>query len=412
MKAAKHEWWGMSSQYPSSVLYSSTSLLELFMAPLRKMRNMAEEHSQHFTSCGFGTLFTMFRDELSDEYLALIKSHLAELRFRSGVLISAALGGSNESTCYTLRQHRSKRQTWLKRILGRGMGAYTFRIHERDEAGARILSEMRGRGISRVAGALGESADNVLSFFETLQTELAFYLGCVNLNRRLEQLNAPVCFPLPTKAGDRTCQFTDLHDVCLSLRKRETAIGNSLAADQKGLWIITGANQGGKSTFLRSIGLAQMMMQCGMSVGARNFTAETSPAMFTHYKREEDAGLRSGKLDEELARMSEIVDHLTPNSILLCNESFAATNEREGSEIARQIVTALLERRIKIIYVTHLHDFARRFFDRGMEEAIFLRAERNVDSTRTFKMIEGEPLQTSFGRDLYCAVFRGIEIEA
>ena len=53
--------------------------------------------------------------------------------------------------------------------------------------------------------------------------------------------------------------------------------------------------------------------------------------------------MKSGKLDEELSRMSAIVDHITSHPMILFNESFAATNEREGSEIARQIVSALLE---------------------------------------------------------------------
>jgi len=115
--------------------------------------------------------------------------------------------------------------------------------------------------------------------------------------------------------------------------------------------------------------------------------------------------MTSGKLDEELARMSEIVDHIEPNSMLLFNESFAATNEREGSEIARQIVCALLEKRIKIFYVTHLYEFAHDFFNRKRGDAIFLRAERNADGTRTFRLLEGEPLETAFGEDLYRQIF-------
>ena len=78
-----------------------------------------------------------------------------------------------------------------------------------------------------------------------------------------------------------------------------------------------------------------------MFVAGRVASAPAScDGVFTHYKREEDATMESGKLDEELARMSDIVDHITPGCILLCNESFASTNEREGSQIARQIVTA------------------------------------------------------------------------
>ena len=81
-----------------------------------------------------------------------------------------------------------------------------------------------------------------------------------------------------------------------------------MKAEDKDLVIITGANQGGKSTFLRSIGLAQLMMQCGMFVAAESFGSNICTCLFTHYKREEDPTMRSGKLDEELGRMSSIVD--------------------------------------------------------------------------------------------------------
>jgi DNA mismatch repair ATPase MutS len=188
-------------------------------------------------------------------------------------------------------------------------------------------------------------------------------------------------------------------------------VGNEVNADGKDLALITGANQGGKSTFLRSIGLSQMMMQCGMFVPAASFSANLCNHLFTHFKREEDATMESGKLDEELSRMSDIVDHLAPNAMVLLNESFAATNEREGAEIARQIVSALLEKRIKIFVVTHLYEFARSLYGKKMANAIFLRAERQEDGTRTFKLIEREPLQTSYGADLYEQIFGAGEAE-
>ena len=84
------------------------------------------------------------------------------------------------------------------------------------------------------------------------------------------------------------------------------------------------------------------MMQSGMFVAAESFSANICCGIFAYYRREEYSGIGSGKLDEEVGRMSNIVDHLTPNSLSLFNESFAATNEREGSEIARQIISAPL----------------------------------------------------------------------
>jgi len=405
IKTTEKHWWGMSSHYASSMLYSSIDLLEFSLGVLRKLRGIAEEQAGRFESEAFTALFAMFGKELSNEYLASIQNHLRELKFRKGVLLSAELGEWNESTNYVLRQACAKDPNWLDRILGKGPPAYTFYIADRDTAGAQILSDMRHRGISRVAIALARSSDHVLSFFKMLQVELAFYIGCLNLHGRLAAKEEPVCFPTPAPAGERKHCFNGLYDVCLSLQMECRVVGNAVDADGKNLTIITGANQGGKSSFLRSIGLAQVMMQCGMFVGAEAFEAELCPALFTHYKREEDATMKSGKFEEEIARMSEVVDHIAPNSMLLFNESFAATNEREGSEIAKQIVCALLEKRSKIFYVTHLYEFARGFFDRKIEDALFLRAERKADGTRTFRLLEGEPLETSHGGDLYRQIF-------
>jgi DNA mismatch repair ATPase MutS len=147
------------------------------------------------------------------------------------------------------------------------------------------------------------------------------------------------------------------------------------------------------------------MMQAGMMAAAESFSSEICDGIFSHYKREEDSAMESGKWDEELGRMSEIVERLRPNSLLLFNESFASTNEREGSEIANQIVRALLDKNMKVFFVTHLYHFAHGFVDQKLSSAIFLRAERRPDGTRPFKLIEGEPLQTSYGEDLYKAIF-------
>jgi hypothetical protein len=78
----------------------------------------------------------------------------------------------------------------------------------------------------------------------------------------------------------------------------------------------------------------------------------------------------------------------------------------EGSEIARQIVTALLEQGIKVLYVTHMYELAHGLWLKGDPRSLFLRAERLPDGTRTFRMTEGEPLETSYGADLYRKIFQ------
>jgi len=64
-----------------------------------------------------------------------------------------------------------------------------------------------------------------------------------------------------------------------------------------------------------------------------------------------------------------------------------------------------LEKSIKNFFVTHLYEFPQGFYDKKMGNAIFLRAERQADGKRTFKLIEGGPLQTSYGEDLYKRIF-------
>jgi DNA mismatch repair ATPase MutS len=242
-------------------------------------------------------------------------------------------------------------------------------------------------------------------FFSMLRAELAFYVGCVNLHEQLVRKGEPTCMPVPAAGDEQRSSFRGLYDVGLTLTVDRRVVGNDANADRKDLVIITGPNNGGKSTFLRSVGLAQLMMQSGMFVPAESFRASVCDDLFTHYKREEDVSMKSGKFDEELSRMSEIVDRIAARSMILFNESFAATNEREGSEIARQIVAALLEKGVRAFFVTHMYELARGFYEKNGGGALFLRAGREADGGRTFRLIEGEPLPTSFGEDLYRAIF-------
>jgi len=405
IEGEKKNYLGMLSRYPSWVLSRSIEVLQMFVGLLKKLKQLAEDHADAFESEGFTAFFAMLNRELDEDYFARVQQHLRALKFPHGVLISAELGQGNKGTKYVLRQPPGKRQNWIERILAEKPSTFGFTIDDRDESGAQALSDLKDRGINLVANALGQSTDHVLSFFTMLRTELAFYLGCLNLHAHLAQLGEPICFPRPLAPGERRHTFQGLYDVSLALTMKQRIVGNDVHADRKDLVIITGANQGGKSTFLRSIGLAQLMMQCGMFVPAESFSANVCENLFTHYKRKEDASMKSGKLDEELSRMSDIVDNITSNSMLLLNESFAATNEREGSEIAQQIICALLEKRIEVFFVTHLYEFAHGFYSKKMDNALFLRADRQTDGKRTFKLLEGEPLETSYGEDLYHRIF-------
>jgi len=372
------------------------------LSALGRIRDILNARSSGFASPGFTTLIRTLNVGIDDDFLGYARDHLHDLKFGGGILVGAELGVGCKGRNY--RALKSTRKGMTERLRER-KDSLVLRIPDGDEAGSRALEELRDRGINRVADSLARSRDHVLDFLSSMRFELAFYIGCVNLHERLAAVGAGLCLPQAAKPGERAQSGKGLYDICLALTQGGPVVGNDLEADGRSLVVVTGANQGGKSTFLRSVGLAQLMMQCGMFVPAERYRANLCSSLFTHFRREEDAAMESGKLDEELRRLSSIVDDLRENSMLLFNEPFASTNEREGSEIARRIVGALLERRVKVFFVTHLYDFAATVFKQGEAAALFLRAERREDGTRSYRILAGEPLETSFGKDLYAEVF-------
>jgi hypothetical protein len=399
----KRRLWGYGGSYQgaSSNLSGAVAYLEAYVARLRQLRRIADDHGGKFHSDGLRTLFATLQRELDDEYFEEISDHLKQLRFRAGVLISAQLDRDNSGIGFVLRAAGGTRRRWTERL---GIGprtTYSFTLPPRDEAGGQILEDLTSRGINLVANAAAQSADHIGSYFTMLRAELGFYVSCLNLAHRLAAKGVPTTVPDPTQPSSPTFSCTDLRDTCLELQSQSPVVGNDIQGDGKSLVIITGANSGGKSTFLRSVGVAQLMMQCGLFVTADAYRADMATGIFTHFIREEDASMTSGRLDDELRRMSAIADHIRPHCLMLFNESFAGTNEREGSEIGYQVVLALLDAGIKVFFVTHRFEFADRIHRQHSRSALFLRAERQPDGQRNYKLAVKDPLPTSFGEDLY-----------
>jgi hypothetical protein len=403
----RHMWlggYGGSYQNASSNLSGAVSYLEAYVARLRQLRQIADDSAGKFRSDGMRRLFATLQRDLDDAYFEEISDHLKQLRFRAGVLISARLARDNSPAGLVLRAPGDTRRRWAERL---GIGprtTYSFTISPRDEAGGQIVSDLSSRGINLVANAAAQSADHIGSYFTMLRAELGFYVGCLNLADRLAAHGVPVTAPDPAPLAPPAppaFSCTDLRDVCLALQSPDPVVGNDVHADGKKLVVITGANSGGKSTFLRSAGVAQLMMQAGLFVTARSYQANVTRGIFTHFIREEDSGMTSGRLDDELRRMNTIADHIGPHCLMLFNESFAGTNEREGSEIGYQIVRALLEAQIKVFFVTHRYALADRFRREHAPDTLFLRAERRPDGRRNYKLAVKDPLPTSYGEDLY-----------
>ncbi len=401
----KTGFWGFWHASPSSVLSSATSLLAMLEDKLRQLRAIADTHAPRFHSEGFGAFFAAIADEIDDDYLDLVAGHVRTLRFGRGVRFSARLGAGNKARDFLVRA--AKLRGGLRGLLlGTEDGpSYAVTVPERDDGGAQELGELRDQALNPLANAVAQAADHIVSFFTQLRAELALHLGCVNLHHALTEAGTAVCFPTPVAPGERALTARGLYDPALPLRGAQRVVGNDLDADGRPLVVITGANQGGKSTFLRAVAVAELMAAAGMPVPADVFRFSPASGVFTHYRRSEDASMVHGKFEEELARMRRIVEQARSGGLVAMNESFASTNEREGAEVAVPVIEAFLDAGLRVLLVTHSFELAGRLLAADGGRAVFLRAQRLADGSRTFRLAEGPPLSTSFGADLYREVF-------
>jgi 8-oxo-dGTP pyrophosphatase MutT (NUDIX family) len=169
LKAEKSVWGGIFSHEPRAILRTSVEKMELLVGFLRQLRELADRDAAAFRSDGFKRFYAMVAEELDEQYFELIESQLSALRFRTGIVPSAALGPGGKGADYTLRRQRE--QSWLGRISFLDRTGYTFTIPDRDDNGFKALGELEDRAVNLVANALAQSVDHVRSFFVMLRIE-------------------------------------------------------------------------------------------------------------------------------------------------------------------------------------------------------------------------------------------------
>ncbi len=391
--------WGAKMRNAELRLDRAAEVIGQFLVSFRALRRVQAEHATAFTSPGFVAFFDLIDKDLDDAWLAEADDHVARLRTRT-LHVSAHLGPGNRGTAYVLHRRPNAINGWRGR-LGLEERRSTVVVMLKDQHSMNMIAELRGLAIAPTAGAVHETAQWVLEYFKVLRTELGFLVGCLNLHEGLGGSDARICLPDPVANADRAFSTTGLYDPGLRLTIDGPVVGNDAVTDGARVVVITGANGGGKSTFLRARGLAQVMLQAGMFVAAEGFAASLRSNVLTHFTRAEDAAMERGKLDEELTRLRDVIERCSPTSLVLLNESISSTNEREGAEIARQIVTALADSGVTVWFVTHNHRFAADLHRSSPTEVRFLRAMRGGDSGRSFHITEAPPESTSHGMDLY-----------
>ena len=191
--------------------------------------------------------------------------------------------------------------------------------------------------------------------------------------------------------------------LALSLSDPGELVGNDLDFDSDHtIYILTGANRGGKTTSTQGIGLLFALAQGGISVPADSFEFEPADCIFTHFPADEDKTMNLGRLGEECIRFKEIFTGATSDSLILMNETFSTTSFEEGYYIACDAIRALLTRNVRTIYNTHMHKLgkdAEEFSDNPMAKAASL-IVKSDGGNRSFKLAVAPPEGSSYASDI------------
>ena len=260
------------------------------------------------------------------------------------------------------------------------------------------IEQMLDMGVKNISYIMYQLNSHILSYCRDLSIQLSFYITGIKIIKYLQSTGATVDFPNISVSEDEI-RTKGLLDVGLIV-KRGTSIDvipNDFNSKKGAFYLISGVNQGGKTTFLKSVGVAQIFAQNGLPVAAIEYSCPLFENFVSHFPRGEDNQLCSGKLEEELSRFKHDLPLMAKKALILMNESFATTTEKEGAEIAVDTLRALSLSKPLLFFVTHNYILLknRNEYSREFKNSILLRSlvtiKGSSSTERTYKLVEGEP---------------------
>jgi DNA mismatch repair protein MutS len=213
--------------------------------------------------------------------------------------------------------------------------------------------------LSGFCASRGDFVDPVVGRFDR---EIQFYLAWLDLMGRLRAAGLSFCYPEVSSTAKQVVA-EDTFDVVLASKlvgEGRPVVCNDLALQcGERIFVVTGPNQGGKTTFARTFGQLHHLGRLGLPVPGRRARLFLCDRVFTHFEKEELVTDLRSKLEDELIRIREILEHATADSVVIMNESLASTTVDDALFLGRDVLLRLLDRGVLAVYVTFIDELTR-----------------------------------------------------
>lgn len=222
--------------------------------------------------------------------------------------------------------------------------------------------------------------------------EIRFYLAWLDFTDGLRRGSGlPFCYPRVSETSREVegCAVFDLALAASLLKERQSVVRNDVELrGGEQIVLVSGPNQGGKTTFARAIGQLHHLARIGVPVPGTSVRLPLVDAIFTHFERQEQVEDLSSKLEDDLRRIHAILERATPHSLLVMNESFTSTTVDDQLVIGRRILRRILDRGLICVIVTFLDELAA--LDLAIVSMI-AGVDLDDDTRRTFQIVRRPP---------------------
>jgi DNA mismatch repair protein MutS len=230
------------------------------------------------------------------------------------------------------------------------------------------LSAVLEKTTRPIARRLKKYAEVKGYLFSQLRQDLYFYLGALTFIKRLRGHGLPVCRPEIARPDQKVLEASSAcsANLALAMSKGDPQVNLTgrivsnpiLFGSQGRVLILTGPNQGGKTTYIQTCGVIQLLAQAGLYVPAESARFSPVDNIYTHFSMEERLENQLGRFGDEARRLAEIFQKATSQSMIFLNETFSSTNTGESLYLAQDVVRILRRMGVRAIYSTHMHELA------------------------------------------------------